>query len=460
MKELIDSIGNIVGQEYVAVDKETLYTYSRDASPEPGIMADMVVRPGSVEEICEIIKLANDTRTPIWTRGAGTSLVFMGVPLKEGGILLDLTRLNDIIEIDEDSMSVTVEPGITWGKLESKLKKRGWYTGFVGPGPGYTSTVGGAVSVASVMYGSAKYGTACDILLGLEVVLPTGEIINTGSAALKRYFRHTRYGIGPDISGIFCGDNGIMGIKTKITFKLYPYPEHIRYIHYGYDDLSSVINCIWELAKYRIASDLAVVDNSIGVSWGGKGRFPIHGKVEGVSEKIVDAQVEFLDKVNSKYGGKKGKESFPKMILEDKKYEIFPMSGRVGNFGASCNKIPIKRALEFHNMFTEFMEEYSKEAKKHSIVWEFYAFISGNCIDILPTIMVPTNSKENYEFGRKLWKELIKREVNKGAIHYWLGKVIGDVVSDNYKEEYFKFIKNLKYTIDPNNILNPTLLKL
>jgi len=460
MENIIHLIKEIVGIEYVAHDKETIYAYSRDASPEPGILADMIVRPGSVEEISEIMRIANDTLTPVWIRGAGTSLVFMGVPLKDGGIVLDLTRLNKIIEIDEDSMSVTVEPGITWGKLESELKKRGWYTGFIGPGPGYTSTIGGAVSVASVMYGSAKYGTACDILLGLELVLPTSEIITTGSATLKKFFRHTRYGIGPDSSGIFCGDNGIMGIKTKITFKLFPYPEFTRFIHYGFDDLPKVLGCLWELSKYRIASDLAIVDNEIGVHWGGKGRFPLHGKIEGHSEKIIDAQAEFVDKINTKYDGKKGKDSFPKMIFEDKKYEVFPMSGRMGNFGASCNKIPIKRTEEFHQMFTNFMTRYSDDAKKHSIVWEFYAFISGNSIDILPTIMVPTNSKENYEFGRQLWKELILKEVECGAVHYWLGKVIGNVVADNYKEEYFKFIKKIKNTLDPNNILNPTLLKL
>jgi len=438
MQNLIHLIKEIVGKDFVANDKETLYAYSRDASPvEPDFFADMIVRPSSTGEIAEILKIANDVKTPVWPRGAATSLVFMGVPLKEGGIILDLTRLNNIIEIDDETMSVTAEPGITWGKIESELKERGWYTGFIGPGPGYSSTIGGAVSVASVMYGSAKYGTACDILLGLEVILPTGEIINTGSSALKKFFRHTRYGIGPDSSGLFCGDNGIMGIKTKITFKLFPYPESTKYIHYRYEGINDVINCLDEMARYRIASDLALVDNDIGISWGGKGRFPIHGKVEGPTEKIVDAKVEFLDKINEKYGGIKAEEDFAKMLYEDKKYEVFPMTGRIGNFGASCNKIPIKRAIEFHKMFINFMDENAKEARKKSITWEFYAFISGNSIDILPTIMIPTTSKEKYEYGRRLWKEIIKEQVQAGSVHYWLGKTIGDVVADNYKEEYF-----------------------
>ena len=84
----------IVGIEFVASDKETLYAYSRDTSPEPGFFADMIVRPASSGEIAEILKIANDTQTPVWPRGAASSLVFMGIPLKEGGIVLDLTRLN------------------------------------------------------------------------------------------------------------------------------------------------------------------------------------------------------------------------------------------------------------------------------------------------------------------------------------------------------------------------------
>ncbi|MHA1405649.1 MAG: FAD-binding oxidoreductase [Candidatus Helarchaeota archaeon] len=307
---MLDEIIMIVGPDYVATDVETLYAYSMDTSPEKGHLAEMVVRPRTTEEVAEIVKAANQTKTPIWPRGAATSLVMMGVPLSPGGILLDLTRMNEILEIDEDSMSVTAEAGITWSKLESELNKRGWYTGFVGPGPGRSSTIGGAVSVASVMYGSAKYGSACDILLGLEVVIPTGEIIRTGSSALKRAFRHCRYGIGPDSSGIFCGDNGIFGIKTQVSFKLYPAPEVTRFIQYGYKNLDNLLGCLHEMASYRLASDLSFADNKTGIGFGGKGRFPLYGKVEGPTEKLVDAEVELLDKINEKHGGRKTNESF------------------------------------------------------------------------------------------------------------------------------------------------------
>ena len=458
---MIDSLKEIVGSDYVANDKETLYAYSRDTSPESGFFAEVIVRPKSTEEVSKIIKLANDTKTPIWPRGAATSLVFMGIPLKSGGIVLDLTRMNNVIEIDEDSMSVTAETGITWGKLENELKKKGWYTGFIGPAPGLASTIGGAISVASVMYGSAKYGTAGDILLGLEVVLPTGEIIRTGSSALKKSFHHVRYGIGPDSSGLFVGDQGIFGIKTQFTFKIFPLPKIVKYLHYGYNELEDTLNALHEMASLRIASDLAFADNKIGVGFVGKGKFPVYIKVEGPTEKIVDAEIELLNEICEKYNGKKGKEGPAKTIFEDQLYTFFPIAGQMGNFGASCNKIPIKKTKEFHKFFKEIIAEHDEEIKKYKILPAWYAFISQNAIDVLPTFALPVHDDDAFECGRKLWRELIKKEIeSQGSIHYWLGKVIGDVVADNYKENYYEFIEKMKRTLDPNNILNPTLLKL
>ncbi|MHA1129844.1 MAG: FAD-binding oxidoreductase [Candidatus Helarchaeota archaeon] len=170
---VVNALQEIVGSDYVATDRETCYVYSQDCSIEKGFVPDIVIRPANATQISQIMKLANKFKVPIYPRGAAASLVLMGVPLKPHALVIDLTRMNRIVELDEDSMSVTVETGITWGELEASLKEKGWYTGFIGPGPGLSSTIGGAISVCSVYYGSAKYGTAADITLGLEVVLPT-----------------------------------------------------------------------------------------------------------------------------------------------------------------------------------------------------------------------------------------------------------------------------------------------
>ncbi|NVM02840.1 MAG: FAD-binding oxidoreductase [Candidatus Helarchaeota archaeon] len=460
-EQLIKELKNVIPPEYVATDKEICFAYSMDSSPVPGHIPDMVIRPETTQEVSEVIKLANKYKTPIYPRGAAASLVMMGVPLQPGGISLDMTRMNKIMEIDEDSMSVTVQTGITWGEMEYELKKKGWYTGMVGPGPGLSSTIGGAISVASVYYGSAKYGTACDILLGLEVVLPTGEVIRTGSAALDTAKRHTRYGVGLDSTGIFCGDQGIMGVKTEATLKLYPVPVATGFFVYGYNDEDPLLKALHKMTSLHIASDIGYTDGEIGLDMGGgPERFMIHGKIEAHSEKELEVQLELFDEIANKTNGIKKKDSFARMIFHDSIYMVFPMAGMSGNFGASCNKMPIFESKKVHDVFIKYREKHLEEIQKHKITTVWYSFISGSTIDILPQIQIPAHDPEALKYGTKLWKDFIKEELKYGTIHYWLGKVIGDQVVEHYRPTYFNFIKKLKNTLDPNGIINPGLLKL
>ncbi|NVM02226.1 MAG: FAD-binding oxidoreductase [Candidatus Helarchaeota archaeon] len=459
--ELIKGLKETLGVDYVATDKEICYTYSMDASPIPGHIPDIVIRPETTEEVSEVMKLVNKYKTPVYPRGAASSLVLMGVPLQPGGISLDLTRMNKIVEIDEDSMSVTVQTGITWGELEYELKKKGWYTGFVGPGPGLSATIGGGISVASAYYGSAKYGTACDILLGLEVVLPTGEIIRTGSAALDTAKRHTRYGVGLDSTGIFCGDQGIMGIKTEATLKLYPYPEAIGFFVYGYEDEDLLLKALHKMASLRIASDICFIDKEAGLDFGGNPeRFLIHGKIEAHSEKELKAQLELFDKIAKDTRGIKKPDSFSKIALHDQKYEFLELAGFMGNFFSPCHKLPIFESKKVHDLYLNHIKAHKENLKKYKVTTIYYPFVVHGHLVLVPEIQVPIHDPEGRKFGVKFWKDFIENVINQGSVHYWLGKVIGDMVVEHYRPEYFDFIKRLKSTLDPNGILNPGLLKL
>ncbi|MHA1267026.1 MAG: FAD-binding oxidoreductase [Candidatus Helarchaeota archaeon] len=458
--ELVKSLQEIVGVEYVATDKETCYVYSQDCSIEKGAIPDIVIRPNSTQEVAEIVKLANQYKIGIYPRGAAASLVLMGVPLKPHSIVIDLTRMNRVMELDEESMSVTVETGITWGELEQYLNEREWYTGFIGPGPGLSSTIGGAISVCSVYYGSAKYGTAADITLGLEVVLPTGEIIRTGSAALQKAKRHTRYGIGFDATGLFCGDQGILGIKTQATLKLFPLPKAIGFFTFGYKDIDSCHEAIYQMAALHIASDLGYVDQ-LKVPFGPKKyRFLIHGKIESHSEEELNAQMVLFKEIAAHTKGEDLGPSLGKLLFGEMVYEYFPMAGAFGNYGATCNKVPIAQAKTLHQKFMALQDRYETELKKYNILNVWYTFITDASIDILPQFQIPVDNPESLEFGRKIWKEFIDEEVEEGCIHYWLGKVIGDRVVEHYQPTYYEFVKRIKKTLDPNGIMNPGLLQL
>ncbi|MFX0106310.1 MAG: FAD-binding oxidoreductase, partial [Candidatus Hodarchaeota archaeon] len=179
-------IENIVGSDFIT-DKDFMKAaYSRNVDPAfPDRWADMIVRPESSEEISEIVKIANKYNIHMVPRGGGADLV--GGSVSEGGILIDLTRMNNIIEVNESDFYCEVECGITWGQLLSELHSRGLTTGVLGPGSGFSATIGGGLSNSTAGFGSTKYGLVPDICLGVEVVLPNthGTIIRTGAAVNK-----------------------------------------------------------------------------------------------------------------------------------------------------------------------------------------------------------------------------------------------------------------------------------
>ena len=186
-------IQEAIGSDYISDKDFVKASYSRNVDPAfPDRWADLIVRPESPEEISEIVKIANKYKIPITPRGGGADLV--GGSTTDQGILLDLTRLNKIIEVDEDNFFVIVECGVTWAELLSELHPRGLTTGLIGPGSGYSATIGGGLSNASACGGSTKYGLVPDICHGVEVVLPNpqGTIIRTGSWANRHAKPHCR----------------------------------------------------------------------------------------------------------------------------------------------------------------------------------------------------------------------------------------------------------------------------
>ena len=184
---ILESMREIVGSEYVSNADFILQSYGKSITG--GLIEkrpDYVVRPKSPEEIAEILKMANSERIPVIPRGGGAGLLECTLPLKSGGIVIDTTRMDKILDFNENNLTVTVQCGITWAQLNSFLNERGYYTGTLGPGSGMSAVVGGGLSHHSVGGGgAAKYGAVTKHCVGLKVVLANGDIIITGSGASK-----------------------------------------------------------------------------------------------------------------------------------------------------------------------------------------------------------------------------------------------------------------------------------
>lgn len=221
--KIIEQFKQIVGKDNVYTEYEDLYCYTYDASfvhvdPKkdlPGV----AVYPGSAEEVSEILKIANQERIPVIPRGSGTNV--SGGSISKGDcIVMVLKRMKRILEIDQDNLIAVVEPGVITGQLQQEVEKLGL---FYPPDPASlaVSTLGGNVAECAGGPRGVKYGVTKDYVLGLEVVLPTGEIINTGG-------RTTKNVTGYDMTKLFTGSEGTLGIVTKIILKLIPLPEAKR----------------------------------------------------------------------------------------------------------------------------------------------------------------------------------------------------------------------------------------
>jgi len=252
VKNAYKEIESIIGSKYIS-DKDFMKAaYSRNVDPAfPDRWADVIVMPEKSHEVSEIIKIANKYKIHIVPRGGGADLV--GGSVSEGGILIDLTRMNKIIEINESDFYCEVECGITWGALLSELQAKDLTTGIIGPGSGYSATIGGGLSNSTAGFGSTKYGLVPDICLGVEVVLPNpqGTIIRTGAAANKYAAPFCRYGVAPDFTGLFMGDVGTLGIKTKAFLRLFPNASIRKLRNYmlGKDDYNIVFKLMHKLRK-------------------------------------------------------------------------------------------------------------------------------------------------------------------------------------------------------------------
>ncbi|MEM2455189.1 MAG: FAD-binding oxidoreductase, partial [Candidatus Bathyarchaeia archaeon] len=215
-KGKIEELKSIVGEDNILDSIPAMLTYVRDATPLRGAVPIAVVRPGSTREVQEIVRWANETRTPIYPRSGGTSL-WGSVPVREGSVIVDLSRMNRVVEINESALSCTVEPGITFSELEAILSRRG-FRFLMSPENGISGTVGGNFVTHGTGWGAGPYfSNMGDCVIGCKVVLPTAEIITTGSMAHPKAHGHFyRYALANDLTGLFCGSEGTLGIVVEV----------------------------------------------------------------------------------------------------------------------------------------------------------------------------------------------------------------------------------------------------
>ncbi len=213
----IERFQQIAGSQFVFANEEVLNNYASDETEDLHFLPDVVIKPGSANEISEILKVCNQYKIPVTPRGAGTGLSGGALP-HLGGVVLSTERLNKIIQIDERNGQVITEPGVITEVLQNAVKEKGL---FYPPDPSSRGScmIGGNIAENSGGPKAVKYGVVKDYVMNLEVVLPTGEIIWTGANVLKN-------ATGYNLTQLMVGSEGTLGIVTKAVLKLIPLPKH------------------------------------------------------------------------------------------------------------------------------------------------------------------------------------------------------------------------------------------
>ncbi|MBI2328205.1 MAG: FAD-binding protein [Chloroflexi bacterium] len=240
--DLIALLIEIVGGGNVLTGEER-QDYSRDEAPKlKPVLPEVVVKPEDTGSVARIMKLANEKNIPVTPRGGGTGLAGGAVPIY-GGIVLSLEKMNRILEIDKDNFVATVEPGVVLADFFQAVEEQGLYYPIY---PGETSaTIGGNAATNAGGMRAVKYGVTRHFVLGLEAVLPTGEIVPTGGKFVK-------CSTGYELTQLLIGSEGTLAVITKIILRLIPPPGKREIIFVPFNSLHDAIKSVPAILKQRI----------------------------------------------------------------------------------------------------------------------------------------------------------------------------------------------------------------
>ncbi len=443
---ILGRLAEVVGPQYVADERFVLQSYSQDFGIMPRSMPDLVVRPRTTQEISEIMKIANEFRVPVIPRGGGSAQEGGGTPAR-GGITLETLRMNEIIEVDETNGTVTCEAGITYVKLMDHLEKKGWKIG-IAPSGAMAGTPGAHIARPGVGWGNIKYVSSGDQVLGLKVVLPNGDIVGTGTSANPNSDVFFRYGLGPDLTGLFVGAEGAFGIITECTLRLYPYPQKIYLERYTTSDLTEAIKVFRELA----VSNLVVYVSVPVIKPGEFILFDIN--VEGDEQEVAMRVEKIRNLVMShpgiKYEGPEGPQRF-----WNNRWYLTGEEFKEGIAGAVNYFLPFDKLENATYVMKEVMDRHQVKVYAQQM---FPEPTGSEHVSLM--FFHPADKDERAKILTAM-DEMMNKALEMGGAPYSKGRQWGPYLRKHLGNTgYWRLLTSIKETLDPNHIMNPEVIGL
>lgn len=511
---VLEKLSAAVGSDYVLTGESDRKFYAMDVYNFRQLPL-AVVQPGIVQEIQEIAKIAAAADLALVPRGGGASYTDAYLPDREQSLLIDTERLKHIVEINAQDMYVTVEPGVTWAELAEALAEQGLRTPFWGPFSGLKATVGGSTSQNSVSLGSGTYGISADSILSFEIVLANGEILRTGSDSIangKPFFRW----YGPDMTGLFTGDAGTLGIKAGITLRLIRKPTQKMACSFGFESFDAMAAGMIAAAREGVASDNFGLDPKLQQGQLGStsttdalhaalavyktARNPLDGAVqlgkmalagkrflkgfdfsahfgaEGYSRAEVAAKLAIVRKAVAEHGTEIAN-TIPTVLMAMPFIPLYPILGPRGQRWVPMHGIlPFSRVAKFHEELRRLYETYAERMLDCKVEKAgMFTTISTNGFLYEPvfyweddrTIFHDRYLPKDYldslpEYppnlaGRELVAEM-KQKIQEifssvGAVHMQIGKTYPYMA--HRRPEASRLLKDVKHSLDPDGRMNP-----
>ena len=454
-KNTIKKLQAIVGAKHVTAAREDLMCYSYDGTGME-YMPTAVAFPGSAAEICSIMELANRELFPVIPRGAGTGMTGGSLPL-EGGLVLVMSRLNRILEIDADNQVAVVEPGVITGQFQAAVEKEGL---FYPPDPASRDfcTMGGNVAECSGGPSAVKYGVTRDYVLGLEVVLPNGKAMHTGVRTAKGV-------VGYDLTRLFIGSEGTLGIITKIIVRLLALPTHKKTYLVLTDSLRQAAGLVSEILKsgivpntleYMDQTALHVVNDFLPLALPQSTKALLLIEVDGDMKSTEDQGGKLLRLLadRQRYPGiLEVRQAHNEREVEDlwrARRSISPATFKLRPHKISEDVVVPKTKIP---QLVDFTEKLSRELDL--VILTFGHAGDGN---IHVNIMVDKDNREEHQKGQAAKKRLFDHVMSlSGTLsgEHGIGMTKAPYLSLELDETSIALMRNIKSLFDPNNILNP-----
>jgi FAD/FMN-containing dehydrogenase len=516
---LAGSLAQIVGAAHVLTDEASRTFYSTDVFRQADVLAAAVVRPGTVDELQAVVGACAAERAPMVVRGGGASYTDAYLPVREGTICLDMSRLTRI-DVNAEDMYVTVEPGVTWASLYEAVSRFNLRTPMWGPFSGIAATVGGGMSHYAVNYGSGVYGVSAEVLLGMDVILANGEMVSTGSGGgvgSLPFFRH----YGPDLTGLFVGDAGALGVKARMTLRLIRKPAGFAACSYGFPDGESALRAMMDVARLNVVAQnfgldprqqktaltrmesASAIEAAKSVFCSARNPFDgalqvarmamagrnflrnavysAHFSTEGLTEAEAKHKLAPVRAAASRYGAEVAN-TIPTYFNANPFMQLTPILGPSGERWKPTHAVlPFSRVLQHHADFEGLLAEYRERMQKHRVqLTRMLMFFHSNCFIYEPTFLwedeqtvyhrrvYPADLLEKVPVhpanpeGRALVFELKERIeelcIKNGASHLQVGKDYPYLQTRH--PALRKLVCELKRLLDPHGLMNPGALGL